>query len=103
MTDTTAKNACSALQLAGGWECERCALAWDAADTTPACEPVTFTRLRNAALDEAERIEQSQRALTSDAGGMPPLRKLRYQPQLKRAMELRALARMVDKAKEKAA
>lgn len=85
---------CAAVELDEGMECERCALAWDKADARPPCAPVTFARLRAAALAAAERIEQSQRALVA-AG----LRGFRHQPALAHAMELRRLAALVDAAK----
>jgi len=85
---------CAAVETGEGFECDRCALAWDARDARPPCAAVTFTRLRDAALDEADRIEQSQRALVA-AG----LRAFRHQPRLMRAMELRRLAALVDTAK----
>lgn len=88
---------CQASEFDGAMVCERCCLAWDVDDKPPPCAAVTFTRLRDAALAEAERIEQSQRALVA-AG----LRAHRYQPALARALELRRLARLVElhKAKE---
>jgi hypothetical protein len=98
MTEQT--NTCAALLLPDGWECEKCALAWDDADERPDCQTLTYARLRQAALNEAEMIEQSQRALTMGDERRPPINKFRQQGQLKRAMELRALARLVDKARE---
>jgi hypothetical protein len=98
MTEQT-KPACAALQLTDGWKCEKCALAWDDGDRRPPCEPLTFTRLKDAALGEAERIEQSQWALTMGGLNDPPINKFRNLERLKRAMELRALARMVDKVR----
>ncbi len=96
-TKNAAKNECAAEQFAEGWECERCALAWDDGDRPPPCLALTFTRMRLAAIEESERIESSQRALVADTPTSPPLRKHRYQPQLKRAMELRAVARLIDR------
>lgn len=89
---TTAPIECKAQLLADGWECEKCALAWDDGDKAPSCQPLTFKRLHDAAIDEAERIEGSQRALVASE-----MRKHRYQQALSRAQELRALARMVLK------
>jgi hypothetical protein len=84
---------CEAVRIAGvGCECGRCALAWDEGDVRPVCAPVTYARLRDAALTAAERIEQSQRALVA-AGD----RRFRYQPEMQRAMELRAIVRLIDK------
>jgi len=91
------KPTCAAQQLTDGWVCERCGLAWDDGDAVPSCLPMTFARMRTAAIEEAERIESSQRALVEDDHPLPPLRKYRHQPQLKRAMELRAVARPIDR------
>lgn len=86
---------CQAAPFEGGvWECGRCALAWHEDDRRPPCSPVTYTRLEAAAIEEATKIEQSQRALVA-AG----LRVRPHQPALKRAMELRAIARLVEKIK----
>lgn len=99
MTDQT-KPACVALKLSDStWECEKCALAWDDGDTRPDCQKLTYARLAAAALEEAERIEQSQRALVL-VNATPGLRRFRHQGELKRAMELRAVARMVDRVRE---
>lgn len=99
MTEQT-NTTCVALKLADNtYECEKCALAWDYGDKAPACLTLTYARLKAAALEEAERIEQSQRALTL-VNDTPGLRRFRYQPELKRAMELKALARLVDKLRE---
>jgi hypothetical protein len=73
-------------------ECVQCALAWDEDDARPPCLPLTYRRLREAALDAAELLEQSQRAAV-----LAGYRKFRYQPRLKLAMELRAIVRMIDK------
>lgn len=101
------KQDCAAEHLATGWECKRCALAWDDIDRRPDCSPLTYARLAAAATAEAERIESSQAALTVGDELNPPIRRFRYQPQLQRAMELRALAELVEKykalAKDKAA
>ena len=88
---------CAAQQLSSGWECERCGLAWDDGDTPPACLPMTFARMRDAALSEAERIETSQDVLVMDTPSSPPIRTYRYQPMLKRAQELRACAKLIDR------
>src|SRR6185312_2530814 len=99
MTEQT-KTECAAFKLAdGGFECQKCALAWDEGDRRPDCQTLTYARLTAAALEEAERIEQSQRALTMSGLNDPPINRFRHQGQLKRAMELRALARLVDKIK----
>lgn len=83
---------CKAERTAHGFVCERCALAWDDAVSRPGCSPVTFTRLRDAALAEADRIELTQERLVAlgDRAG-------RYVPALIRAQEFRALVRMVDR------
>jgi hypothetical protein len=86
-------SACAAIQMTDGMECERCALAWDVDDVTPACGTVTFVRMRTAAIEEAERIEATQRALTA----APAMRKYRDQAQLRHAMEFRAIARLIDR------
>jgi HD superfamily phosphodiesterase len=83
--------------LTDGWECERCGLAWDDGDKAPPCLPMTFARMRQAALEEAERIEFSQSALTTSTATSPALRDRRYQPLLKRAMELRAIVNLIDR------
>jgi hypothetical protein len=83
---------CEALLYADGFECERCAFGWDDGETPPTCSPLTLARLKAAAIEEAERIEASQRALIA-AGD----RKRRYVPAVKRALELRALARLVER------
>ncbi len=88
---------CQALESDAGFECERCCLAWDRDDARPACQAVTFTRLRDALLDEAHRIEGSQRALV-EAG----VRGFRHQPALATALALRRVARLVDDAKARA-
>jgi hypothetical protein len=54
---------------------------------------VTFTRLRDAVLDEAARLEGSQEALVA-AG----LRVFRHQPALAAAAALRRVARLIDAA-----
>jgi hypothetical protein len=95
--DKTPTVVCVAQQLGSGWECERCGLAWDEGDKAPACLPMTFARMRDAALTEAERIEQSQDALVMNTPTSPPIRTYRYQPQLKRAQELRACAKLIDR------
>jgi hypothetical protein len=89
---------CAAILAAGGWECQRCALAWDDGDTAPPCEPLTYARLIDACTGEAERLEQSQRALTA---GPEPINKFRNQAMLKRACELRAMQTLIVKAKER--
>jgi hypothetical protein len=88
---------CVAQQLTSGWECERCGLAWDDGDAPPACLPMTFARMRDAALTEAERIESSQDALVMNTPTSPPIRTYRYQPMLRRAQELRACAKLIDR------
>jgi hypothetical protein len=93
----TEKPACSAQLLTDGWECQACGLAWDDGDAQPSCNPMTFARMLAATLEEAEELEQSQRALTEKDGLHPPFRKYRYQPKLQRAMELRACARLIEK------
>jgi hypothetical protein len=98
--DRIEHRACVALKLSDStWECEKCALAWDDGDKQPDCLKLTYARLAAAALEEAERIEQSQRALVlvNDTLG---LRRFRHQGEIKRAMELRAVARLVDKTRE---
>lgn len=52
-TKNAAKNECAAEQFAEGWECERCALAWDDGDRPPPCLALTFTRMRLAAIEES--------------------------------------------------
>lgn len=88
---------CEARLLGGVFECVPCALAWDETDPAPrpACGNATFTRLVEAVLAEALRIEGSQRALVA-AGD----RAFRYRPQLTRAMELRACAAALEKYRE---
>jgi hypothetical protein len=100
MTDQTDKPPCVALKLADStWECEKCALAWDDGDKRPDCLTLTYGRLAAAATEQAERIEQSQRALTL-VNDTPGLRRFRHQGELKRAMELRALVKLVDRVRE---
>ena len=82
-------------------QCQRCGLAWDIADARPSCEPMTYARLAQAAADAADHLEQSEAAWTAGDPNDPdpakrPLRRYRLQANLKRAMEWRALARMVD-------
>jgi hypothetical protein len=95
--DKTLTVVCVAQQRGPTWECERCGLAWDDGDKPPACLPMTFARMRDAALTEAERIESSQDALVMNTPTSPPLRTYRYQPALKHAQELRACAKLIDR------
>jgi hypothetical protein len=88
---------CEAVRLATGWECEKCALAWDEGDAKPACSPLTYTRLALALDDEAIRIAQSQEALVI---GPDPIRTFRVQERLQRACELRAAMKIVHRAAE---
>lgn len=75
------------------WRCDACAIAYhDRQVPRPGCAPVTYTRLRDAALDEAGRLEQSQRALVA-AG----LREIPSGEKLTRAMEFFAIVRLIDK------
>lgn len=84
---------CEAQEVQGAMQCMRCGLAWDIADWRPSCQPMTFARLAQAAGDAADYLEQSEAAWTT---GEKSLRRFRLQSNLKRAMEFRALARMVD-------
>jgi hypothetical protein len=88
---------CQALRLAEGWECEKCALAWDEGDTKPACATLTYTRLAIALDAEAASIEASQRALVEPPD---PIRKFRVQKRLQRACELRAAVKIINRAAE---
>lgn len=92
-----AEQKCTARLVGTVFECVPCALAWDEADPSPRppCGKATFTRLVEAVLTEAARIEGSQRALVA-AGD----RAFRYRPYLTRAMELRACATALEKFRE---
>lgn len=95
----TPTDLCKAALIAGeGWQCERCALAWDDGDAKPNCQPLTYGRLIAAAEAEAERIVQSQRAI---AEAWPPGHKLHQQfrnkGELKKRMEFLALQKLAEK------
>jgi hypothetical protein len=84
---------CAARPSADGIvECEKCALAWSATDKPPPCEPITYTRLVDVVMNEAFRIECTQRALMA-AG----LRERPNAAELRRAAELRAVAKLIGK------
>ena len=92
MPDT--KETCTAALIAAeGWQCERCALAWDEDDAAPACQPLTYGRLIMAAESEAERLAQSMRAILE----IRPEQKFRNKGQLKARMEFLALAKLAEK------
>jgi hypothetical protein len=95
---------CSAELVGTVRQCLRCALAWDDGDMAPACEPLTYPRLAAAALAEAALLEEAASLSTrGDPNDPDPLKRpvcrFRDQAALKRAMEMRALARMVGRAK----
>lgn len=93
MTDApTPARECQAQPQSDQMVCDRCALAWDAADQAPPCRPLTFGRMRQAAEDAANEIEASQSA-TVAAG----LRSHRHQPSMARAQELRGVVRLIDR------
>ena len=98
MPDTPA-DPCKAALIAGeGWQCERCALACDEGDTKPNCQPLTYGRLIAAAEAEAERIAQSQRAISAAfMPGEPGYRRFRNKGELKKRMEFLALQKLAEK------
>lgn len=83
---------CEARPIAAAMVCDRCALAWDVGDTPPACVPLTFARMRAAAVTEAELIEGSAGAAVA-AG----FRQYRHQTTLKRSLELHGVVRLIDR------
>jgi hypothetical protein len=93
VTEKTAATECQALlDGAGRWNCDRCALAWIDGDKPPACLRTTYARLYDTAVAEAERIEQTQRALVESG-----IRKCPDQEQLRKAMEFLAIGRLVQR------
>lgn len=89
---------CAAVLTAGdGWQCERCALAWDDGDEPPACRPVTYGRLIAAAENEADRIRQSLDAIRE----IRPEQRFRNQGELKKRMEFLKLMKLAETMRER--
>lgn len=77
--------------------CDRCGLAWRAADVAPACRPMSIEALRLALLNEAAALEGSHHVLVSLAEGGAPADPV--EP-LKRAAALRGVLLFVTRCSD---
>jgi hypothetical protein len=89
---------CSAIESGDLMECERCAIQWDLADPKPpACEPMTFARMRKRICAEIESAETSLNVVTAlKRAGTPA----DPRPAHRRKGELEAVLRLYDRVTE---
>jgi hypothetical protein len=78
--------------------CERCAIQWDLSDPTPpACEPMTFARMRKRLCAEIEAAETSLKVVAAlKRAGTPADPRAAH----RRRGELEAVLRLYDKVTE---
>jgi hypothetical protein len=100
MTDDTASPAirpegCQAVPFGAFTVCERCGIAWDPnKPPAPKCGAMSFGRIRERLFKDTEAaVDEHDHLVRMVAAGTPadPL------PALKRSMEWRAIARLVDR------
>lgn len=99
MTDDTSPPArpenCQAIARGPFWTCERCGLAWDdRRPPAPACGVMSFGRIKSRLEFEIEDFQGQHDMLARTQGdGIPA----DPSAPLKRAMELRAILRLVER------
>lgn len=102
MNDTAAAaqrpDTCRAIEAGDVKTCERCGLQWDLTDPAPpACEPMTFARMRKRLCTEIEAAEVSLNVVTAlKREGTPA----DPRPAHRRKAELEALLRLYDRVTE---
>ena len=89
---------CKATAVDDQMICARCGLQWDLVDQAPpACEPMTFKRMRARLEAEIYRVDQSLgvvNKLKADGSPADP------RPERRRLSELEALLRLFDRVTE---
>jgi hypothetical protein len=89
---------CKAAEAGELMVCERCGIQWDLTDPKPpACEPMTFARMRQRIYAEIESAEMSLNVVTAlKRSGTPA----DPRPAHRRKGELEAVLRLYDKVTE---